>query len=196
MKDKPREATAKRADVKKPADPEKPAKSAPPKQMPPIDWTRPPFLVAYALVGLLVLVFLVKWIFFGSSGPALTRVTGTVTMGGRPLAGADVTFHPTSKQGRSAVGRTDRLGHFSIKTAGLGNGVVPDEYRVTIVKFVSEEKIMNPEEAKDYTSREGKAPPAPKGTNQAPAKYASVQSTPLVAPIKSRRPMRFSFDLK
>jgi hypothetical protein len=163
----------------------------------PVNWTKPPFLVAYALVGLLVLVFLVKMIFFGSSsGPALTRATGTVTMGGKPLAGADLTFHPTAKGGRSAVSKTDRLGHFEMRTAGVGRGVLPDDYRVTITKFASEEKIMTPDEAKKYTSREGKAPPPPKVINLVPATYAGVQSTPLTAPVKSLRPVRFTFDLK
>jgi hypothetical protein len=161
-----------------------------------VNWTKPPFLVAYGLVGLVVLVFLFKTLFGSSSGPALTRASGTVTMEGKPLAGAVVTFHPSSKQGSAAVGRTDKLGHFEMKTAGAGRGVLPDEYRVTITKITSEEKIMDPDEAKKYTSREGKAPPAPKVSNLVPAIYASIQSTPLLAPVKSRRPVRFTFDLK
>jgi hypothetical protein len=118
-------------------------------------------------------------------------------MEGKPFAGAVVTFHPTSKEGDSAVGTTDRLGHFSMKTAGLGTGVLPGEYRVTVTKFVSEEKLMNPDEAKQYTSREGKAPPTPKVTNLAPAKYASAANSPIPpVTVKARGRARFQFDLK
>jgi hypothetical protein len=163
----------------------------------PVDFTKPPFLVAYALVGLVITVFAVKAIFFaGPTGPALTRVTGTVTMDGKPVAGADVTFHPASKQGATAFARTDRLGHFDMKTGGTGRGVLIDDYRVTVTKFTSEEKLPSPDEAKKILPKDGKAPPAAKPTNVLPEEYASIQKTPLGASVKSRRAVRVNFDLK
>jgi hypothetical protein len=160
-----------------------------------IDWTKPPFLVVYGLIGLLCLWLAYKWIFGPSRNPNLVRVRGTVTLEGKPLAGAVVTFHPTTKDGSSAVGATDRFGKFDMKTAGLGNGALIGEYGVTVTKLVSEEKMMTPDEAKQYTSKMGKPPPEPKVTNQAPAQYATVQSSGLTATVK-RGVGPFKFDLK
>jgi hypothetical protein len=163
---------------------------------PPIDWRKPPFLIAYGLMGLLCLFGLYKWLFGSAGGPDLTRVRGTVTLEGKPLAGAVVTFHPVSKDGGWAVGSTDRFGRFGLTTAGLGSGVLPGEYRVTVTKFSSDEKIMDPDEAKQFTSREGKLPPAPKVTNLVPAKFASIETSGLSATVTRRDGTRFQFDLK
>ncbi len=161
-----------------------------------IDWMSPPFLVAYGLVALLCLWLLYKWVFGPSRNPNLVRVRGTVTLEGKALAGAVVTFHPVTKEGNSAVGATDRFGKFDMKTAGLGNGALIGEYRVTVTKFVSEEKMMGPDEAKEYTSREGKPPPEPKVSNLVPAQYSNVQSSGLTATVKRGGGRLPPFDLK
>jgi hypothetical protein len=160
-----------------------------------INWTSPPFLVAYGLVGLLCLWLLYKWVFGPARNPNLVRVRGTVTLGGKPFGGAFVTFHPATKEGSSAVGATDRFGKFNMETAGLGKGVLIGEYRVTVTKLVSEEKTMTPDEAKEYTGKTGKPPPEPKVTNQAPAQYANVQNSGLTATVK-RGGGQFKFDLQ
>ena len=160
-----------------------------------IDWTKPPFLVLYGVVGLVCLWLAYKWIFGPSRNPNLVRVMGTVTLDGKPLAGAVVTFHPATKDGSSAVGGTDRFGKFDMNTAGQGNGALIGEYRVTVTKLVSEEKMMNPDEAKKFTSETGKPPPQPKVTNEAPADYATPQGTPLTATVKRGGPP-LKFDLK
>jgi len=161
-----------------------------------VDWLKPPFLVAYGLLGLLCLVGLYKWLFGSAGGPDLTRVRGTVTLEGKPLVGAVVSFHPVSKDGGVALGATDRFGHFGMKTPGLGNGVVPGEYRVTVTKLASEEKMMDPDEAKQYTSQTGKLPPSPKVTNLVPAKFASSETSGLSATVKPGATTPFQFDLK
>ncbi len=174
-----------------------PEESIPSSEPAPIDWMKPPFLVAYGLLGLLCLIGLFKWVFGSARNPDLVRARGKVTLEGKPLAGAVGTFHPTSKGENAAVGGTDRAGNFDMKTAGLGNGVLPGEYRVTVTKFASEEKMMDPDEAKQYTAREGKPPPAPKVSNLVPAKYATAESSGLTASVvKARGGGRFPFDLK
>jgi hypothetical protein len=54
---------------------------------------------------------------------------------------------------------------------------------------------MSPDEAKEYTAKTGKPPPDPKVTNEAPAQYATVLTSPLTATVKrGGRPLKF--DLK
>jgi len=186
---------------------DKPPLDKPPIDKPPIeevarppkpvqsDWTKPPYLIAYVVVGLLLLIFVFKGFFGASGGPDLIRARGTVTLEGKPLPGAVITFHPVSKQGGFAVGSTDRFGRFTLSTAGLGSGALAGEYRVTVTKFSSEEKVMNPDEAKKYTSETGKLPPTPKATNLLPAKYAAPETSGFSATLKSGASPRLLFDL-
>lgn len=160
------------------------------------EWSKPHYLIAYVVVGLLLVIFAFKWLFGSSGGSDLTRVRGTVTLEGKALVGAVVTFHPVSKAGGFAVGATGNRGQFSLTTAGLGTGVLPGEYRVTVTKFSSEEKVMNPDEAKKFISETGKVPPAPKVTNLLPAKYAIRETSGFSANVKSGTSPRFQFDLK
>ena len=77
-----------------------------------------------AAVVLLLIYFLV-FPMFGGKGyvPKLGTVTGTVTVTGKPLAGAMVWFHPVEKKQESrgktfkvtaAVSQTDETGHYEL----------------------------------------------------------------------------------
>jgi len=70
----------------------------------------------------------------GSDQPATYVATGTVTQGGSPLEGATVTFVPTAS-GNSATGITDASGKFTLTTFASGDGAVPGQYGVKIVKY-------------------------------------------------------------
>ncbi len=65
------------------------------------------------------------------------KVSGTVTLGGQPLADALVTFAPSS--GNSSASRTDAQGHYNLIYAGQGKrrieGAVIGEHRVYISTF-------------------------------------------------------------
>ena len=58
-------------------------------------------------------------------------VSGTVTLDGKPVEGATVTFHliGDDKEGRPATGQTDKAGAFRLKT-GNEDGARPGEYKV------------------------------------------------------------------
>jgi hypothetical protein len=66
-------------------------------------------------------------------------VTGTVTIDGELARSGTVTFHPTDKAGKIAVGRIYPDGSFSLRTGqgdlgeSDGGTVVPGEYIVTVV---------------------------------------------------------------
>lgn len=73
----------------------------------------------------------------GSGGRLPTSpVSGTVSVGDKPIAGADVTFHPADDKQkiRPAFGKTNDAGEFELSTYDDGDGAVPGEYKISIVK--------------------------------------------------------------
>jgi len=66
-----------------------------------------------------------------SDAPKTAPVSGTVTMDGKPLAGASVTFFPTSK-GPMATGNTNEKGEFTLMTNHPGDGAPVGTHRVAI----------------------------------------------------------------
>lgn len=159
--------------------------------------TKHPLAPLFALVGLLCLLVLGLSTLFGGSGSrGAVRATGLVIFGGKPLADATVTFDPASKDGKIAVGKTNGMGIFQLQTPGLGNGALPGDYRVTVARFISDQKTLTPEEAKEYVVREKKPPPVPKITNVVPSQYASPETSGLRATVKPRGGQPFRFELQ
>ena len=69
-----------------------------------------------------------------SSQPPTYPVTGTVTMQGKPVAGAAITFVPTGNEGEAASAITDSEGKYALTTWQAGDGARPGEYRVKVSK--------------------------------------------------------------
>lgn len=114
-----------------------------------------------------------------SHGPQCIPVRGTVTRGGQPVAGAEVTFQPV--QGSPAIGKTNEQGEFLLSTFGDKDGALPGDYRVTIVK---NEPIPGP--AND---------PYPRMKNLLPPVYANPQTTTLTAKVASPDSTTFDFHV-
>ncbi|MFM9194216.1 MAG: hypothetical protein ACKOWG_00445 [Planctomycetia bacterium] len=79
----------------------------------------------------------------GPEGPDVQFVEGVVTLDGKPLDGATVTFLPVDKTGISAAGKTDAAGRFRLNaTQGkkYGKGTVAGDYVVTVQKLFWPEK--------------------------------------------------------
>lgn len=106
----------------------------------------------------------------GESLPELANVTGTVTLDGSPLPGANILFQP--QQGKTAFAMTDEKGKFELMYNQDVAGTVPGSYSVK----VSKEK--NPEEP---------------GMDLVPPKYN--EKTTLKADVKSGVENDFQFDL-
>lgn len=68
----------------------------------------------------------------GSRLPATAPVSGRVTYKAKPLANADVTFTPGEGK-RSATGRTDADGRFTLGTFATDDGALLGKHRVTVV---------------------------------------------------------------
>ena len=69
----------------------------------------------------------------GSSGPRLGVVTGTVTLDGKPVPGALVTFVSKEPDGTSSYGKTDDTGKYQLEFTTERLGAMLGSHDVTIV---------------------------------------------------------------
>jgi hypothetical protein len=134
----------------------------------------------------------------GKSKPIPTE--GTVTLDGKPLADAQVVFHPLEGKGQVASAITGSDGSFRLTTTNTGDGAVPGDYKVTVRKKTAPpvqgmSESMSPEErmrvmkevamkAKDPALEKGpkgKGPPP----GEIPGIYGDDKNTPLKWTIPS-----------
>jgi hypothetical protein len=160
--------------------------------------------------------------------PKITTVaaSGTVTLDGKPVENASVTFFPANKDsgGRQALGVTDSSGRFTLKTHLGGTateaGAEANEYKVTVVRSKEHAKLdgptpTDPEEIKKKAAEaraggasqaqksmaEGEAAKNTRGKamgveSELPAKYAEYGTTDLTATVKAGQKNDFTFELK
>jgi hypothetical protein len=132
------------------------------------------------------------------SRPQTYPVTGTLTLQGKPVAGAAITFVPTGEEGEAASAITDSAGKYALTTWAAGDGARPGEYRVKVSK--QEQQTVDPakmvknlsieEEQKIYV--ENKRPPPP-AKNLIPSKYQDDQTSGLVHKVEQKPT---TFDIK
>lgn len=77
----------------------------------------------------------------GQSGPEVAPVSGRVTLDGRPLPSADVSFQPDGAQ-RASSGRTDADGRYHLMFKRGQPGALAGEHTVRI--SISRELVSNP----------------------------------------------------
>jgi hypothetical protein len=77
----------------------------------------------------------------GTSGPQVAPVHGRVTLDGRPLARADITFQPEGAQ-RASIGRTDEDGRYELAYKRGQPGAIVGKHTVQVE--VSSELVKNP----------------------------------------------------
>jgi hypothetical protein len=70
-----------------------------------------------------------------SDRPVTAPVEGTVTLDGKPLSGAIVTFWDTAGKNNPTAGNTDASGKY--KLAGSNEGAQPGSYKVTVQHFTA-----------------------------------------------------------
>jgi hypothetical protein len=65
-------------------------------------------------------------------------VRGVVTLNGKPVEAATVTFYAVGdeRDGRNAMGTTDKQGEFRLSTLGKDDGALPRRYKVVVTKYV------------------------------------------------------------
>jgi hypothetical protein len=133
-----------------------------------------------------------------SSRPPTYPVTGTITLQGKAVAGAFITFVPTGDEGEAASAITDSEGKYELTTWEAGDGARPGEYRVKVSK--QEEQAVDPsklvqnltieEEQKIYV--ENKRPPPP-AKRLIPSKYENEETSGLIHKVEVKPT---TFDIK
>ncbi len=146
----------------------------------------------------------------GDSGfPPTYPVTGTVTLNGKAVDGATVTFFLTEGKG-SAVGSTGADGKYSLSTFRPGDGAVAGQYKVSIAKYstaVPSNPTTPPQgqiasgdiDASNYappSTSAGKTSGSSGAKNSLPAKYANADFSGLRAAVSEKGKNEFNFDLK
>jgi hypothetical protein len=147
-----------------------------------------------------------------SKAPKLPTVpvSGTVTLDGQPLDGANVAFSPVDLDGKPANATTDSQGAFRLKTYigasfGQADGALPGEYTVMVSKYEAQsgtaptsDEIEARQTAMQEAQKTGKPleqiPTQPKLLT--PEKYCNPKDSGLKATVKSSDNTPFTFDLK
>ncbi len=118
----------------------------------------------------------------------LEKVTGVVTMDGKPLANAVVVFMPT--EGNPSTGQTDAAGKYELAHRGNAMGAIPGKHKVSITQGQAAASKVDPDADmansaaetgagfEDAETSKGKA-----AKNAIPAKY-NAQTT-LTAEVKA-----------
>lgn len=119
----------------------------------------------------------------GSSGPKLHPATGTVTLDGKPLSDATVTFVPAS--GRPSDGKTDASGTFTIMTNGQP-GMPAGPCKVTVSKFTAQGEMpaMAPSPG-DMIKMYEKKKKGDVEKSPVPAKYGRADTSGLSAEVST-----------
>ncbi len=144
----------------------------------------------------------------GSGFPKTYPVTGKVTLNGKAIDGAMVTFQLAEGK-ENAIGTTDASGEFTLSMFQPSDGAIPGQYRVAIRKLPTSELIAPantppPGQLASGEISDSYAPPAasegntkPKSAkSEVPEKYGNDQASGLRATVTEAGPNRFEFDLK
>ena len=83
--------------------------------------------------NLLLLCLVLGCIGCGPSGPKLVEVTGSVTLDGKPVPNAIVTFNPDFAGGSNSLGKTDANGKYRLEFSQDRTGAMVGKHLVEIV---------------------------------------------------------------
>jgi hypothetical protein len=127
----------------------------------------------------------------GSQGTRRAPVVGKITLGGQPIAGANVTFVPVEAGAPSATGTTDQDGKYRLQTLGRGPGALVGEHRVCVALRVEAPagKSSDPNYLRNKMRR-------PMGKPLLPERYFDPDKSGLTAEVVDVRENRFDFDLQ
>ena len=121
------------------------------------------------------------------SGDGPVPVTGKVTLDGKPVSDASVTFTPASQEGRVAVGATDDSGMYSLNllTGEVKDGAMPGAYKVSISKGeLVGGKPVDDSRGDSFSSLGMSSGSSPRAKLLIPVRYSSVRTSGLSFEVK------------
>jgi hypothetical protein len=131
----------------------------------------------------------------GTDNPPTYPVTGTVTLKGKPVAGADIVFVPSTPDALAAFAKSDAEGKFAMRTFEPGDGAVTGSYKVKVMKLeqgdVEETPVFDSTEAEAEIYVEGDPVKPPK--NLLPPRYADHNVSGLTVSVATEP---VTFDIK
>ena len=130
--------------------------------------------------------------------PGLVAGKGQVFYDGTPLSGATVTFLPSQGLAdgrRSAVSVTDAEGRFHLRTLNPGDGILPGDYIITVVKTKEPPPISDEEKEKILMGQARPPVPNMKAEHLIAEKYASEKTTDLKHNIGSKGDKNIKLEL-
>lgn len=160
----------------------------------------------------------------GPSNPPTYKVSGVVTLDGKPVPGATIAFVPDAGTGaQPAAGTSDNEGKYSLTTFVSGDGAMKGMYSVTVMKVQTEagqspydaykepEKKEEPTSGKEqslddmYSAYGNAYSGPPEGAGQGrqpaskdllPAKYKTKESSGLKHTVSDSGVNNFNLELK
>lgn len=118
-------------------------------------------------------------------------VEGIVTLDGKPVAEATVTFDPVQPgAGASATGRTDASGKYTLTAVGAGRGAqagagtVPGEYYVGVMKDQYSD-VPGSDQPGYKPPAPGERPPEPTVTHVVPQKFNDPRKSGIKVTVKA-----------
>jgi len=132
---------------------------------------------------------LVVFSFTGCGGPKYPptfKTTGTVTLDGKPIEGATVSFYPDGTN-KPANGETDSSGQYLMSSFNKNDGATVGAFRVTVQKQPKVEYESTPEGTPYDPSMESSEPQSLKDMGQSenslPKMYADPETSGLTATV-------------
>ncbi len=129
----------------------------------------------------------------GPTNPPTHPVSGTVTLGGTPVADATVTFSPSAGQ-RPANGKTDSAGRYTLSTFGKDDGAMEGDYGVRVVKYESTDEAASGDVDSDDYDPTAVSDTGPK--NELDEKYEKAETSGLTATVSAGEGNTFDFELE
>ena len=132
------------------------------------------------------------------SGPSVNEVTGKVSLDGKPIGGATVTFQPVEGgTGMPAAGTTDESGQYTLtdmRDTNVGKGAAAGEYRVGILWYKPSGKDTSKSTGSEASDSKATHVTVTGPETQLPTHYLNASTSGLTASVKAGK-NEFNFEL-